>query len=61
MKVVLRKTVGIDWRVNILSGSHLQSQVTVENSNEIQCSNALVFIVIGSWKSNVIGSEDGEW
>ena len=56
----LRKTVGIDWRVN-MSGSHLQSQVTVENSNEIQSSNALVFIVIGSWKSNVIGSEDGDW
>ena len=57
MKVVVRKTVGIDWRVNILSGSHLQSQVTVGKANE--CSDALVFIVIGSWKSNVIG--DNGW
>ena len=36
-----------DWRFNTLSGSHLQSQVTVWNSNE--WSDALVCIVIGSW------------
>ena len=37
-------------------GSPLQSQVTVGSSNERN--DALVCIVIGSWQSNVIGSED---
>ena len=55
----LRKSVGSDWRFNNLSGSHLQSQVTVGNSNE--CSDALVFVVTERWKSNLVGCEDGEW
>ena len=43
---------------NILRGSHLRIQLTVGNS--VECSEALVCVVIGHWKSNVIGSEDGE-
>ena len=46
MKGVLRRPVVSDWRFNILSGCHLQSQVTVWSSNE--WSDALVCIVIGS-------------
>ena len=48
-----------DVSTSILILSHLQSQVMVGNSNEYH--DALVCIVIGSWKSNVIGSEDGDW
>ena len=33
--------------------------MTVGDSN--QSSDALVCVMIGSWKSNVIGSKDGEW
>ena len=40
------------------SGSPPQSQVKLWNSNE--CSDALVCIVIYSWKSNVMWNEDGE-
>ena len=29
--------------------------------NPYECSDALVCIVIGSWKSNMVGSEDGQW
>ena len=47
VKEDLRRPVVSDWRFNILSGCHLQSQVTVWNSNE--WSYALVCIVIGSW------------
>ena len=46
VKGVLRRTVGSDSCFNILSGSCIQSQVTVGNSNE--CSAALVSILIGS-------------
>ena len=55
----MKRTVGNDWHFNILSLRHHQSQVTVGNSNE--CHDALVCVVIGSLKNNVIGSEDGEW
>ena len=44
VKGVLRRTVGSELLLNILSRSHLQSQVTVGNSNE--CSDALVSTVI---------------
>ena len=50
------RAVGGDRRFNILSGSRLQ--LTVQNSNK--CSDALVCIAIGNWKTNVIGSKDGD-
>ena len=53
------RTVGFDRHFNMESRSYLQSQVMVGNS--IKCSDALVCIVVGSWKGNVIGSEDGDW
>ena len=50
MKGILDRTVGTDQCFNILiTGSHLPSQVTLGNSNEY--SYALVYGVIGSWKS----------
>ena len=45
-EMIPEKAVGGDWRFNILKGSHLQSQVTVGNSNER--SDALVSNMIGS-------------
>ena len=59
MKGVLKRTVGGDRTFRILSESYLQSQVTAGNSTEY--SDGLVCIVIDSWKSNFIGSEDGVW
>lgn len=59
LKGARRRNVEKDCRFNILSGSHLRSQLTVGNS--VECSYDLVCIVIGRGKSNVIGSEDCEW
>ena len=36
------------------------SESTVSGKSS-EYGDALVCIVIGSWQSNVIGSEDGEW
>ena len=47
LKWVLGRTVDGNWRFNILSGSHLQSQVKVGNSKE--CNDTLVHIVIESY------------
>ena len=61
VKGVLKRAVVRDWCFNILSGCHLQSQVTVENSNE--CSNALVWLWLVARKVMrlVVEMVSGNW
>ena len=42
-----------DISLDNLSGSHIHNQVSVVNSNE--CIGALIYVAIGSGKSNEIG------